>query len=205
MTDSLIPVTDEQAKAIQEALKALQGLGGYMKDTFGTMPQDIVALLGGDYLKVRRAENLYRMIERAKKRLEDNHVSAPDAPPSLAIPIMIAAADESRDELQDMWAGLMAAAADPKKSRSFRLRFIGIVQQMDPLDALVLAEAGRLGRLIADSQMSLLSLPIGCRDDEVAVSLANLESLQLASRTGPFGMQSVALTPLARELLLTIR
>ncbi len=52
MTDSLIPVTDEQAKAIQEALKALQGLGGYMKDTFGTMPQDIVALLGGDYLKV---------------------------------------------------------------------------------------------------------------------------------------------------------
>ena len=55
MCDSLTPITDEQAKAIQEALKTLQGVGGFPKETFGTMPQDIVGLLGGDYLKVRRA------------------------------------------------------------------------------------------------------------------------------------------------------
>jgi len=119
MTNEIIPVSDEQAKAIQEALKALQGLGGFMKETFGTVPQDIVGLLGGDYLKVRRAENLYRMIEKAKKKLEDAHVNQPDAPPSLAIPIMIAAADESRDELLDLWAALLAAALIPKRMDRF--------------------------------------------------------------------------------------
>jgi hypothetical protein len=32
---SLVPISDEQAKAIQEALKTLQGLGGFLKDTPG--------------------------------------------------------------------------------------------------------------------------------------------------------------------------
>ena len=31
-------------------------LRGFMKDTFGILPVDIVGLLAGDYLKVRRAE-----------------------------------------------------------------------------------------------------------------------------------------------------
>lgn len=47
-----------------------------MRDTFGTIPED------------------------------DQGVAQPDAPPALAIPLMIAAADESRDELQDIWAAL---------------------------------------------------------------------------------------------------
>jgi hypothetical protein len=37
MTNEIVPITDEQAKAIQEALKALQGLGGFVKETFGTV------------------------------------------------------------------------------------------------------------------------------------------------------------------------
>ena len=56
----LIPISDEQAKAIQEALKTLQGFGGFLRETFGTVPQDVAGLLGGDWLKVRRAENLAR-------------------------------------------------------------------------------------------------------------------------------------------------
>jgi hypothetical protein len=61
---------------------------------------------------------------------------------------MVAAADESRDELQEIWGALLAAAADPKRSRSFRLKFIEVAKELDPLDALVLAEAGRENRLI---------------------------------------------------------
>src|SRR5664279_4274529 len=83
--NSLIPISDEQAKLGQEALKTLQSVGSFMKDALRTVPQDVVGL-------------------------EDNHVTEPDAPPSLAIPIMIAAADESREELQDLWAELLAAA-----------------------------------------------------------------------------------------------
>jgi hypothetical protein len=40
MTDpgSIIPISDEQAKALQEALKTLQGFAGFLKETFGTVP-----------------------------------------------------------------------------------------------------------------------------------------------------------------------
>jgi hypothetical protein len=206
MSDSLIPISDEQAKLGQEALKAFQGLGGYMKETFGTMPQDIVALLGGDYLKVRRAENLFRMIEKAKKRLEDNHVTDPDAPPSLAIPIMIAAADESRDELQDMWAALLAAAADPKRSASFRLKFIEVVKQLDPLDPAVLIELTH--QKLADFEaLNKISSKLHYLDDEVAVSLSNLESLALVARAGPQNSANyryLSATALGRELLRAV-
>jgi hypothetical protein len=55
VADNLIPISDEQAKAIQEALKTLQRFGGFVADTLGTVPQDVIGLLGGDWIKVRRA------------------------------------------------------------------------------------------------------------------------------------------------------
>src|SRR3954469_19735767 len=101
----LIPVSDEQAKAIQEALKTLQGFGGFLRETFGTVPKDVVGLLGGDWLKVRGAGNLARIRHKARERLRARRVEAPEPSSlSIALPIFIAAADESRDELQDIWA-----------------------------------------------------------------------------------------------------
>jgi hypothetical protein len=83
--NSIIPINDEQAKAIQEALKALQGPGGFLEKTLGTAPADIVALLGGNWLKVRRAENLYRILEKSRERLKARHIEPPE-PPSLSRP-----------------------------------------------------------------------------------------------------------------------
>jgi hypothetical protein len=56
---SLVPITDEQAKLGQEALKTLRSVGGFLREVIGTYPEDLVGYyLGGDWLKVRRAENL---------------------------------------------------------------------------------------------------------------------------------------------------
>lgn len=115
MTNEIVPISDEQAKAIREALKTLQSLGGFVKETFGTVPQDLVGILGGDYLKVKRAENLARTIEKARERIrrQKRDDRSQSAPLSLGLPIMVAAAEESRDELQELWAALMAAIVDP--------------------------------------------------------------------------------------------
>jgi hypothetical protein len=80
----LIPISDEQAKAIQEALKALQGVGGFLKETLGTVPQDLVGYLGRDWLGVRRAENLSRILEKARERLKARGAKAAE-PASLSI------------------------------------------------------------------------------------------------------------------------
>jgi hypothetical protein len=198
-SDNLVPISDEQAKLGQEALKTLQGLGGFLKDTFGTAPQDVVGLLGGDYLKVKRAENLARMLEKAKKRLESNRVQQADASPSLAIPIMVAAADESRDELQEIWAALLAAAADPSRNKAFRLRFIEIAKRLDPLDVSVLNIVSARGDVLNPPTQQAM-IDFGLSGYEIQISVNNLAELGLLGNPGGTYM----IMPLGKEFLRAV-
>jgi hypothetical protein len=200
---NIIPISDAQAEALKEATSLLRDLGGFLRETFGTVPEDVVGLLGGDYLKVKRAENLARTIEKARKRLSERKVDTKDhpAPLTLGLPIMIAAADENRDELQDIWAALLAAAADPARSRGFRLKFIEIAKKLDPLDAAVLIEMNHTGGRIEAGNRGSLAASLHITRDEVDISMTNLSALGLLENP------SAALTvmvPLGREFLRAI-
>jgi hypothetical protein len=175
---SLIPIGDEQSKALQEALKLLQGLGGFLKKTFGTVPEDLVGRFGGDWLRVRRLENFARIAEKAQERLKARHVDAPEPPRlSILLPLIDAAADEEDDQLQDIWARLLAAAADPTRAGLVRLAFVGIVKKMDPLDTLVLRELSTPGVQPAGSMIATMTAKFGVTQDDVIVSSNNLEEL----------------------------
>jgi hypothetical protein len=198
---NLIPISDEQAKAIQEAIKALRGLGEFLEKTFGTLPQDVVGLLGGDWLKVRRAENLARTIQKARERLNARRVETPEpASLSLTLPILVAAADESRDELQDLWARLLAAAADPSRAGFFRLRFIDIAKQLDPLDAGVLSYVRTRSGGVHSTEMNLAAIELHVSRDQFDVSCNNLRNLELLMGDERFA----ALTSFGREFLRAI-
>ena len=94
--------------------------------------------------------------------------------------LLIAAADEDRDELQEIWARLLAAAADPQRAQSFRAQFIDAARQLDPLDAAVLRSAGeRTGGLVRHEDQNELAQQLKVRRDEVEVSLRNLARLDL--------------------------
>ena len=67
MGDELIPISDEQAKLLREALEIVKGLGAYVGETLGTLPQDLVGILGGDWVRVRRTENLAVLIQRQRR------------------------------------------------------------------------------------------------------------------------------------------
>jgi hypothetical protein len=198
---ALIPVSDEQAKAIQEALKALQGVGGFLREVVGTVPEDLVGYLGGDWLRVRRAENLAHMIEKMRERLKARKVEAGEPPSiSIALPLLIAAADESRDELQDLWARLLAAATDPTRARSFRIQFIEAAKQMDPLDAVVLDAAGRVP-LMSGQIRNDLAEKLNTTPDEIELSQENLARMRLLA-TVPGSTYHT--TPFGREFLRAI-
>src|SRR5215471_547933 len=202
----LIPITDEQAKAIQEAVKALRGLGAFLEKTFGTVPEDVVGLLGGDWLKVRRAENLARILAIAKERLKARGVE-PKEPASLSItrPLVQAAADESRDELQDIWARLLAAAADPARAKSFRLAFIEATKRLDPLDAAVLQGiSAAAGGAVTPGMRNSLAGEVHASRDKIDVSIANLTKLELVY-SGRLGSADPAhITPFGREFLRAV-
>jgi Abortive infection alpha len=151
--NSLIPISDEQAKLGQELVKAVRDASGYVTDILGDIPKDLLGLLVGDRVKAKRIERIEMLWRQTRERLGDRGVADPE-PPSLkyAIPILEAAADEENEELEDIWSRLLAAAMDPSGRDAMRQSFIQAVKQMDPMDALVvkaIREAGaRLGNQI---------------------------------------------------------
>jgi abortive infection alpha-like protein len=202
MSDSVIPISDEQAKLGQKALEVLQGFGGFLREILGTVPEDLVGYLGGDLLKVRRAENLARILEKARERLRARRVEGPEpASLSLALPILVAGADESRDELQDLWARLLAATADPARVKSFRSAFIDVVKKMDPLDAAGLQAAHGAGGFISHETRNGFAIQLHASRDEVDVSVDNLLKLGLVVLASP---PNGGISAFGREFLRTV-
>lgn len=202
---SLIPVSDEQAKAIQEALKALQGFGGFFREILGTVPEDLIGYFGGDALKIRRAENFARILQGAQERLEARgaKIEKP-ASLSLVLPIAVASADESRDELQDLWARLLAAAADPARAKFFRLAFIEAAKKMDPLDAAVLRQLHEHNGPFDGNARQKISGALRVSRDEVDVSGTNLLKLGLLTSSPMHDPATQFISPLGREFLRAV-
>ncbi|MGA2226256.1 MAG: Abi-alpha family protein [Syntrophobacteraceae bacterium] len=204
--NSLIPINDEQAKLIQEVLKTIRGLGSFFEKALGSTPEDLFGYLGGDWLRVRRAENIAKMMSCAKERLEARGVK--DTKPAsltLALPILRGAADESREELRDLWARLLAAAMDPYREKDIRLGFAEAIQKMDPLDARVLVHISNREAGISDPERNNVSTELGVSLDELSVSLSNLEKIGMAVVLHPLNQPMLRLntviTPFGREFL----
>jgi hypothetical protein len=189
MIDGLIPITDEQAKLAQEIVKTFRGLGSFLERALGSTPEDLVGYFGGDRLRVRRAENMARMMYEAQKRLAARGVDeTKPATLSVALPILQGAADEDREELVDLWARLLANAMDPSMN-TVRHSFIEAVKKMDRMDAVVLryihgsnmtvVRRGRAPEPIVNQTTGVenIAIEIGRRNDEVEVSLRHLEDL----------------------------
>lgn len=203
---SLISISDAQADAIKKAIEALQGVGGFLREILGTVPEDLVGYFGGDWLKVRRAENAARIIQLAKERLEARNARPERPSVSVALPLLIAAADEDRDELQELWARLLAAAMDPAREKSFRLAFVEVVKKMDPLDAKVLQRADNINSSISNNVRSRLANDLSRSADQINISIDNLTKLELLAN--PYGPNNNAgervVTPFGREFLRAI-
>ena len=56
--DSLIPISDEQAKLGQELVKAVRDASGYFTDILGDIPKDLLGFLIGDRVKAKRIERI---------------------------------------------------------------------------------------------------------------------------------------------------
>jgi hypothetical protein len=177
--DSLIPISDEQAKLGQELIKAVRDTSGYFTDILGDLPKDLIGLLIGDRVKARRIERIQMLWRQTRERLRDRGEADPE-PPSLkyAIPILQAAADEENDELQDLWSRLLAAAMDPKRRDAMRQSFIQAVKQMDPMDALVLKAIRDNGAQDwKPNGRDVIARKLNCTSDEVTVSFEHLEEM----------------------------
>ena len=202
-----IPITDEQAKLGQEVVKAFSGLGTFLGDALGSTPKDLIGYLGGDWLRLRRAENIAEMMARTRKQLDVWGVKAPEPSSlSLALPILRGAADESREELQDLWARLMAATLAPSRAGSVRQGFAEAISKMDPVDALVM-ELFKTEVLIEQAHESTTNnrgtsaRKLGISLDELETSIWNLTKLELIQNINAV---TIGASPFGREFLRVV-
>lgn len=127
----------EVAKLGQDVVQAASGAGGYLVGVIASVPADAIGLLGGDWLRNKRQQNIATL-----ERQTELHLAAIDADrrndpsPNLLLPLLTAAKDESRSELQSLWSALLANACIDG-GRKVRSAFFEVVKQLEPTDAII--------------------------------------------------------------------
>lgn len=181
-------ITDEQAKAIQSigafgttVVSESSELVRYIGRVLGTVPHDAVGLVLGDPLGFVRTVIAKQYDTLLNKIFERRNVTQTQpVSPSLAIPLIRAAYDEGRPELQDLWAALIAAAMDPKLSGRVRLSFVDTLKRFDPLDALVLKARHQQSSELKPNSVAFIAGILAQPIDEVQISVENLKALRCA-------------------------
>jgi hypothetical protein len=183
MSNEIEAVT-ESAKAAQEvaktagkALDLAEAGGGYLAWMLGTTPQDVMGLLGGDYLRQLRLRNWHRIGQKTEQELKDRKVDNPETLEAKHVaPLLEAASGESNETLQDMWARLLANAMDPDCDASLQRVFIDTLKQLEPIDARILSAYLEVDD--GNVQATIHIAPkVGLRITEVIISSEHLVSL----------------------------
>jgi hypothetical protein len=138
MDEATAQMAGEFGKSAGKELVGLAGgLGSYVAKTLGTIPADVLGLVGGDWLHHTRAWRNAELQARAAKKIKqigEQHLTPPSE--SIVVPLLQAAVKEGREELQELWANLLARAMT-NNAIGVRREFIEILSALEPDDALV--------------------------------------------------------------------
>ncbi|MDE5458594.1 DUF4393 domain-containing protein [Bradyrhizobium sp. CSA112] len=130
---------EETAKTTGKAIDIVQSMSPAIASAYG--------FIIGDRINAARERQLDALARKTKKLLHDRNLEEESAvPEQLAIPLLEAAQGETREEIQDLYAALLANAMDANFADDVRPEFISTVKALQPLDAAILKYAA--GRYI---------------------------------------------------------
>ncbi len=122
----MTPIEVEVAKkSLDLIMDFASRVGGPAADEFG--------LFLGDKVRAWRIANAVNLYTRTKRILEEAGLPANAVPPRLFLPLIEAASIEDNESLQEMWAGLLAAATQSPDTVS--PSFVETLKQMTPNEA----------------------------------------------------------------------
>jgi len=198
----LIPVSDNQAKAI-ETVASLVGkvIDSASAAAKAPVVQALIGLAGGNHLIAWNERQCKRLKARTEEILIEDGVKQVEAlSPSLAIPLVAAAENETRPELEELWARLLATGMNPQRAREIRVDFIETLKQFDPLDAaLLITLSGRPTVGGSEESMGLFRRMISEDQDDLIISIRKLE--RLGCFFIPQTINNVVTTPYGRKLV----
>lgn len=128
----------EIAKAVTDVTNLARDLGSFFEKILGPG----LAHLGGsfaDWASVYRYQNSLRLADKVERIHRERGITETIAiPPRLALPLLQQSSQEDDDYLQNMWAALIANATDPAQKIQASRVFVGLIADLEPIDALVL-------------------------------------------------------------------
>lgn len=185
-----------------DAASADYALARCISRILGTLPEDAVDFASNDPLRSVHAAIASHYDQMVARILVERGIKDPQpVTPAVALPLLRAAYDETRPELQKLWARLIAMAMDPARAHDMRKSFIEALSRLDPLDARVLtwmpvSESGPEIINFADRACKELS----ASPDEIQLSCANLAQLRCIEYAA-HRPQHPVLAPFGRKLL----
>jgi Abortive infection alpha len=110
------PVTTAAITAVKkESVQTLEKEAkGIIRAILGEPARALGGLLG-DKVNKKRHANLIKIVVDAKRKLAEAGVSPKEVPLKIIHPMLETASLEENEDLQDVWANLVANAADPRK------------------------------------------------------------------------------------------
>lgn len=217
----------DEAKAVEEvarttgkAVDATRQLGGFLA-RFLAPPLEQVSEMATDWLGQRRFERQVRLAERTVEFLTERGLDRPTraVPPSIALPLIEEASLEEDDWMQDVWAQLLANAADASSGVEIKRAFVAMLSEIGPLEVRILETLyeipegdqthGIMTVRLPDEAYARASSRGGLEraglPAEVDVALGNLVRLGCISAAGTLGggvtLSVVYQTPLGRAFV----
>ena len=139
-------MTDEQAKAIQEVAKAtgksidvIGSTGAFLNQVLGNPLREFGGIIWDQakYWRYRNQIAIFDKVQAIQEKRDSGGKTVP-IPPAFAMQVLDAVSIESEDEIQILWAGLIANATDPSLRLRIRKVFIDVLRGLEPLDARIM-------------------------------------------------------------------
>ncbi|MGQ0581498.1 MAG: Abi-alpha family protein [Reyranella sp.] len=138
----------EKWKTAGKAVDAASGLGRFLEKVFGPLLEQLGGMAGDRVrfwrmLQTQRFASRYDAIVKARQ-IPESELKA--LPLSQSLPILEAASMEESDEVQDLWASLLASAMDTRSGVSVKKPYIAILREIGPAEAALLHVLFQFGR-----------------------------------------------------------
>jgi hypothetical protein len=191
---------EETAKATSNAVDLIREGGRAISPAIG----NVYGLLIGDKVAAARERRLDEITRKTRKILHDRGVKEQqELPEDIAIPLLEAAQSEPREELQEVWARLLANAMDPARAGNIRPEFIETVRQLQPIDVKILITTHHHLRNTKQAVKETEAVERAkVRDTAARVSIQHLYKLGCIVRVG--GGQFLGLSDYAHELMIAV-
>ncbi|QQR36648.1 DUF4393 domain-containing protein [Devosia oryziradicis] len=127
--------TTQIAKTAEKGLDLLSGAGKFFDQVLGEGLRHV----GGsftDWAAVFRYENAFKLADKIEAIHAARGITSAkrSIEPRLAIPLIQASTMESDEELQTLWAGMIANATDPNLTTNARRDFVTLLSALEPID-----------------------------------------------------------------------